>query len=87
MELRTSIHGAEVTRDRVADVIDAHKQSFTVVERTLVRERRHLDGDHLRDLLRSSYRGARSSAAARVEHLSSMDVTLASDFVLLARRE
>ena len=84
IELRASVQGAATERDRVAALIAEHAPYFSVVRTRSVRERRRLEGDALRDLLRSTYRGARQRLAAQVEALEAMDVTLASDIVLFA---
>jgi len=52
---------------------------FALVERFTVRERHRLDGAALRDLLRGTYRGARTSALGRVETLDALEVTLATE--------
>jgi 23S rRNA (guanine745-N1)-methyltransferase len=86
IELRQAVQGARVERDRVADVIAEHGDGFEVAARFVARERHTLAGDDLRDVLRGTYRGTRSSHASRVEALESLEVTFASDFVLLRRR-
>jgi len=86
IELRQAIQGARVERDRVADVIAEHAAGFEVAARFVARERHTLAGDDLRDVLRGTYRGIRSSNASRVQALESLEVTFASDFVLLRRR-
>ena len=87
IELRQAVQGQRIERERVADVIAHHEPRFTVIERFDVRERHTLAGEHLRDVLRGTYRGERSSAASRVEALDTLDVTFASDVVLLQRRD
>jgi len=86
VELRQAVQGARVERDRVADVIAHHESGFEVIGRFAAREHHVLAGEPLRDVLRGTYRGERSSAASRVEALGSLDVTFASDVVLLRRR-
>jgi hypothetical protein len=86
IELREAVQGARVQRDRLNDVIAAHQIGFDAVDRFSARERHELSGDRLRDVLRGTYRGERSSAAARVEALQSLAVTFASDVILLRRR-
>jgi hypothetical protein len=44
-----------------------------------------LERDALKDLLRATYRGERTSAAARIDALECLEVTLASDFFLFRR--
>jgi 23S rRNA (guanine745-N1)-methyltransferase len=86
MELRAEIQGEALERDRVAPLVEEHRHGFEVMRKVSVRERAHLDVQSLQDLLRSSYRGARASAASRVEQLTAMDVTLASELVVFRRR-
>jgi 23S rRNA (guanine745-N1)-methyltransferase len=84
VELREHVQGARVERDRGDALIAEHAPFFTVRERAVVRERLKLDRDALRDLLRGTYRGERRSAAARVEALAELEVTIASEVFLLA---
>jgi 23S rRNA (guanine745-N1)-methyltransferase len=86
IELRALVQGEGAARDRAAALIAEHAGSFAVARQETVRERRHLIGDVLRDLLRITYRGARHAAAASVEQLTELDVTLASDLVVFAKR-
>jgi 23S rRNA (guanine745-N1)-methyltransferase len=86
IELREAVQGARVERDRVAAVIAEHESSFDVVDRSTARERHHVSGEPLRDLLRGTYRGERTSASERVQAMTDLDVTLASDFLVLRRR-
>jgi 23S rRNA (guanine745-N1)-methyltransferase len=83
IELRARVQGEGIPRDRADAVVAEHAPRFLVVERFTVREQHQLEGEALRDLLRGTYRGARTSAAARVEELESLDVTIASDVVLM----
>jgi 23S rRNA (guanine745-N1)-methyltransferase len=82
VELRASVEGEAAKRDRGAGVIEEHTGSFTLTERATLAERHHLDRPALLDLLRGTYRGERRSAAAGVEALAAMDVTLASDVMV-----
>jgi 23S rRNA (guanine745-N1)-methyltransferase len=84
IELRASVQGAAAERHRVDALVAEHQPFFSVVTTKSVRERRRLGGDLLRDLLRSTYRGARQRLASQVEALEAMDVTLASEVVLFA---
>jgi 23S rRNA (guanine745-N1)-methyltransferase len=86
VELRAAIQGTSIERSRVEALIAEHAPFFEVLDRMVTRERRRLDRDTLRDLLRSTYRGARGRAASRVDRLNEMDVTLASDLVLFGPR-
>ena len=86
IELRASVQGLGVERDRTEALIAEHEPFLTLVSRQTARERRRVEGDVLRDLLRTTYRGARQRAAPLVEALDAMEVTLASELVLFRRR-
>jgi 23S rRNA (guanine745-N1)-methyltransferase len=86
IELRTAVQGATVERERMDAVVEAHAPLFTPLERVTVRERHRLEGEALRDLLQGTYRGARASAAARVDALEALDVTLATEIVVMRGR-
>jgi 23S rRNA (guanine745-N1)-methyltransferase len=83
-ELRELVQGERVERDRTDAVLAEHERHFTLRDRWRVRERLSLDRERLQDLLRGTYRGARHSAAARVQALPALDVTFASDVLLFA---
>lgn len=85
-ELREWIQGRSVARDRTAVLTAEHERLFTVVDRHVVRTRQHLQREQLLDVLRGTYRGVRAAAAAKVDALSSLDVTLASDLCLFQRK-
>jgi 23S rRNA (guanine745-N1)-methyltransferase len=85
IELREAVQGARVERDRLAAVIAEHESSFEVVDRSTARERHRVSGEPLRDLLRGTYRGERTSASERVQAITDLDITLASDLVVLRR--
>jgi 23S rRNA (guanine745-N1)-methyltransferase len=86
IELRTLIQGRRIERSRVDALLADHEPLFRPVERFEARERRTMSHESLLDLLRMTYRGARASASHKVASLPPMDVTLASDCVLLERR-
>lgn len=86
IELREQVQGEGVTRDRADAVVAEHAARFAVLERFTVRSRQHLDGDGLRDLLRGTYRGARISAAQRVNRLDALEVTVATDVLTFGLR-
>jgi 23S rRNA (guanine745-N1)-methyltransferase len=83
IELRSAVQGEASPRERMAALVAEHEPYFTVVERFEAREHAHLDRATLLDLLRASYRGARTSASDRIDRLSRLDVTIASDCVLM----
>jgi 23S rRNA (guanine745-N1)-methyltransferase len=86
IELRESVLGDGVERDRGAALLAEHEPLFTLLSHCQVRERHALERATLLDLLRTTYRGARTSAAERVGTLDRLDVTLASDVFLFRRR-
>ena len=86
IELRQAALGAGIERDRGADVIAAHAGWFEVVDRFTVRQRHTLGADALRDALRGTYRGERASTSSRLETLGTLDVTFASDVIVLRSR-
>lgn len=86
VELRERLHGMNMPRARGESLLAEHDPHFTVTHRMIVREQRQLDRNAVVDLLRMTYRGARTSEQARVDALSSLDVTLASELFLLAPR-
>jgi 23S rRNA (guanine745-N1)-methyltransferase len=86
VEVRTALHGQAIDRSRERSVRAEYEPSFALVERLDVRERITLSPEALRALLRVTYRGARASAAAQLEALPSLDVTLASDVFLFRRQ-
>ncbi|HYM21620.1 MAG TPA: methyltransferase domain-containing protein [Vicinamibacterales bacterium] len=83
VELRERLHGARLDRDRAEAFVAEHSPFFGVRERAVVRERARLDVEAVHDLLRGTYRGARRSESDRVDALGPMDVTLASDVLML----
>jgi 23S rRNA (guanine745-N1)-methyltransferase len=85
VELRTLVGGQPMARERGHHLLDEHTGTFRLIEQTEVRERRHVQRAMLLDLLRITYRGERRSAAPRVDALSSLDVTMASEVFLLRR--
>ncbi len=94
IELRQAIQGQAVERSRAEALLHEHGPRFELVERTAVRERTRLAPAQLIDILHGTYRGKRTSAAARVQALtepqsgsaSGMDVTLAMEVFLFSPR-
>jgi 23S rRNA (guanine745-N1)-methyltransferase len=86
IELRQAVQGSGVLRPRADLVISEHAQDFELVSRADVRERHTLDRPALLDVLRGTYRGARTSAAPRLETLTELEVTFASDICVFRRR-
>ncbi len=86
IELRVAVQGRGVERNRAATLIQEFDPFLTLVERGIVRERHRLEHEALRDLLRGTYRGVRTSAIGPVEALGTLAVTLASEVFLFAPR-
>jgi 23S rRNA (guanine745-N1)-methyltransferase len=78
-ELRAAALGAAVERDRCPRTREILGGRFELEERVEARARIRANADALRDLLATTYRGARRSAAASVAALSAMEVTLSAD--------
>jgi len=87
VELRESVLGERVERERGDALVVDHAPLFTLIERWTLRERHTLPRDRLLDLLRGTYRGERSSAAARIASLDRLEVTLASELFLFTPRQ
>ena len=87
IELRALVQGEAVERDRGDVLVQEHEPHFTLLERSSLRERHRLEREALLQLLQGTYRGGRTSAAPRIEALGAMEVTLASDLFLFARRD
>ena len=85
IELRESVMGERVERSRVEALVAEHAAMFRLCEQSVVRQRHHLEGDLLRDLLLITYRGARTRQADAARALTSLEVTLASDVVVFER--
>lgn len=83
IELREAVQGEGIERDRVQRTIDLFAPRFTFERLERVRHVAHLERDSIRDVLASSYRGARTRERERLESLEAMDVTLARDLLLL----
>ena len=86
LELRESVLGQRVERDRADAVLAEHEPLFMLIDRGTARERQRLDREPLLDLLRTTYRGGRTSATERIGALDSLEVTLATDLFLFRQR-
>ncbi len=85
-ELRTQVQGAGLERERAQAFVAAHAAGFEQVEHGVARIRKRFARAQLLDLLAGTYRGARRSLGAAVEGLAEMEVTLASDVLVLRRK-
>jgi len=86
LELRALVQGHGAERERVSGFLAEHEALFTLRTRTVARQRTRCTRAQLLDLLAGTYRGARRSTAEAVERLGELEVTLASDVLLLAPR-
>ena len=89
IELRETVQGVGVERQRMDAVVAEHAPHFEPVVRATARVRQTLERPALLDLLRGTYRGARQSASARLERLDRLEVTLSWEvclFILRRRR-
>jgi 23S rRNA (guanine745-N1)-methyltransferase len=84
-ELRAALLGESPPADRSASLLAELTPHFEILAHGTVRTRHTLDHDSLLDLLRSTYRGQRHATQAKVESLTHLEVTFASDW-FLARR-
>ena len=85
-ELRAHLHGEATVRQRGEAVIAEHDQHFAVTHREISRERHHVDGDTLHDVLHGTYRGARTSASPRLASLpATLDLTVSTEIVEFQR--
>jgi 23S rRNA (guanine745-N1)-methyltransferase len=78
IELRALVGGSALPRERGDAVHAEHAPFFTLVDTTLVRVRHDLTRAQLLSALRGTYRGARRSAAPRLESLEAGSVTMAT---------
>jgi hypothetical protein len=84
-ELRATVQGGARFRDRIGPIVAAHAAEFAVAGTFTVAERLTLERPALQLLLRTTYRGQRHRDAARADALDRLQVTLASDVVVLRR--
>jgi 23S rRNA (guanine745-N1)-methyltransferase len=86
-ELRAHLHGEATDRQRADAVVAEHESHFALSHREIVQERHQVDGDILHDLLRGTYRGARTSELPRLASLpSSLEVTVSTEIVEFTSR-
>jgi 23S rRNA (guanine745-N1)-methyltransferase len=83
-ELRATVQGGARFRDRIGPIVAAHAAEFAVTGTFTVAERLTLERPALQLLLRTTYRGQRHRDAARADALDRLEVTLASDVVVLS---
>lgn len=86
IELRESILGERIERDRVERTIDTFAPLFTLQHHTHITHRPLLDRAAMIDVMSSSYRALRTRERARLEELEAMDVTLSRDLLVMRCR-
>jgi 23S rRNA (guanine745-N1)-methyltransferase len=85
VELREAVLGERVVRSRVSSVLADFAEHFTLEGHRTVRRRERLDAEAVRDVLASTYRGARASERERLHGLGgigAMDVTQSYDLLV-----
>ncbi|HBL27100.1 MAG TPA: SAM-dependent methyltransferase [Acidobacteria bacterium] len=85
IELRTAVQGEGLRRDRVGAVLDELAPFFALEARRSLRQGARLDAAPLRDLLASTYRGARSKERGRVEALTVLEVSFHLELLILRK--
>ena len=81
IELREAVQGEGVRRDRIPAVSSELAGFFELETHRPLRQKTRLDAAALRDLLASTYRGARQSERRRAEDLEAMDITFHLDLL------
>jgi 23S rRNA (guanine745-N1)-methyltransferase len=84
-ELRALVQGGSSARERATAFLAEHAPAFELRTRSLARQRRRFARPHLLDLLAGTYRGQRRSSALALAALQELEVTLASDLLVLQR--
>ena len=85
-ELRALVQGTSLPFDRVGGFLAEHEPLFELRARSAARSRHRFSRPGLLDLLTGTYRGARKSTAAAIESLDELEVTLASEVLVMRRR-
>lgn len=82
IELRESILGERVERDRSDRTVEMFAAQFTLLRRERLAHVARLDHDAIVDVMSSSYRGLRTREREKLAHVPFADVTLARDLLL-----
>jgi hypothetical protein len=85
IELREAVQGRALVRDRIGGAAVEHERWFDAIDRFSIDRTVALRHDALSDLLRVTYRGARAGEKRRLANLTALDVTTASDVIVLRR--
>lgn len=86
IELRERVLGGKVEKSRASRIEDELGKSFTLLDRTTIRDQKLFESGALRDLLTATYRGFRQSERAAVESLGAMTVTLSHEVLAFEKR-
>jgi 23S rRNA (guanine745-N1)-methyltransferase len=84
IELRASILGQRIERDRTDRTVETFAPRFTLQRRETIRHIAHLDRQAMIDVMSTSYRGLRTRERERLETMEAMDVTLSRDVLLFS---
>jgi 23S rRNA (guanine745-N1)-methyltransferase len=81
-ELRKLVLGAATRRDRVPGLTETLAGTLELVSRRSVRRSARLPPDLLRDVLATTYRGARTDQRERAENLTETEVTMSREILV-----
>jgi 23S rRNA (guanine745-N1)-methyltransferase len=87
VELREAVLGRALLRDREERTRELVGASFILQKSVSTRATVALDADGLRDLLATTYRGARGKEAAKATALDSMEVTVSAKLLCFAKAD
>ena len=85
-ELREALLGRATLRDRQAELVQEFAHDFEVEESRVARHTEVLSAETLRDLLATTYRGARRSAQDKLAEIEALEVTTSFKIVRFRRR-
>ena len=86
IELRASVQGDRIERERAGGVIAEHEHQFTLLNRFTIRDQLDLECDVLQDLFRITYRAGRVRSWERLAVLTRLAVTVASEVLVFVPR-
>lgn len=86
IELRESVLGERIERDRTERTIDAFSSRFRLSRHESMRHVARLDRAAMLDVMSSSYRGLRTREREKLESLDAMDVTFSRDALVFGPR-
>ncbi|HKR66833.1 MAG TPA: methyltransferase domain-containing protein [Thermoanaerobaculia bacterium] len=82
LELRATILGEPIERDRVERTVALFSPFFTLRKHETIRHVARLDRGAILDVMSSSYRGLRTREREKLEQIDAMDVTLSRDLLI-----